>query len=195
MTLQLGVLISGRGSNLVAVSDAIDAGRLDAKIRVVVTNNPDAPGIVWAQTRGIPAVVVRPNGFENRAQYEQSIVESLLSNGVDWVLLAGYMKLVGKTLLSRFKNKMVNIHPSLLPLYKGLEAQKQALDAGATESGCTVHLVNLKMDDGPILGQRRVPVVPGDTVATLSDRILVQEHQLLPEVLQSIALGSMKNTF
>lgn len=188
MTLALGVLISGRGSNLEAVLAAIKAGQLDARVAVVLSNNPDAKGLDVAREYGITAIVVDPQLYPDRLRYELEVVAHLKSHQVDWVVLAGYMKLVGKTLLAAYKNRMINIHPSLLPEYKGLDAQKQALEAGATHSGCTVHIVTSKMDDGPILGQVTVPVLENDTVETLSHRILVEEHQLLPRVIQKLSM-------
>ena len=191
MTLRLGVLISGRGSNLEAVLKAIKSGEVDARVAVVVSNNPDAAGLAIAREYGAEAVGIDPNGYPNRSDYEAAVVERLNAHQVEWIVLAGYMKLVGKTLLHAFPNRMINIHPSLLPAFKGLDAQTQALDAGVKESGCTVHIVTLKMDDGPILGQVSVPVLPGDTLDTLSQRILVEEHWLLPRVIQAISTGAL----
>jgi phosphoribosylglycinamide formyltransferase 1 len=189
VTLTLGVLISGRGSNLEAVLGAIKAGHVDARVAVVVSNNPDAAGLAIARQYGAEAVGIDPKAYLDRSDYESTVVETLRSHHVEWVVLAGYMKLVGKTLLDAFPDRMINIHPSLLPAFKGLDAQKQALDAGVKEAGCSVHIVTRKMDDGPILGQVAVPVLTGDTVETLSQRILVEEHRLLPRVIGEISAG------
>ena len=187
MTLCLGVLISGRGSNFQAIVAAINAGTIDATIGVVISNNPSAAGLKLAEDMGVPAVGIDPAHFADRASYEASVVDVLQSHHVHWIVLAGYMKLVGRALLGAYPNQIINIHPSLLPAFKGLDAQQQALDAGATVTGCTVHIVTRKMDDGPVLGQRTVPIRQDDTLASLTQRILVEEHQLLPEVIRSIA--------
>lgn len=187
MTLRLGVLISGRGSNFQAIATEIQSGDLDASIGVVISNEGNAPGLDLAGKMGIPAIGIDPQRFDSRDAYEAEVVAQLRAHEVEWVVLAGYMKLVGRTLLNAFKHRIINIHPSLLPSFKGLDAQKQALEYGVKVSGCTVHIVTAKMDDGPILGQRVVPVFEDDTVDSLTQRILVQEHQLLPEVIQSIA--------
>ncbi len=183
MTLKLGVLISGRGSNLHAIVQRCTL----ARVSIVISNVADAGGLEIAAKNGIPHVVVDPNDFANRAAYEAKLIDIFFHYEVDLIVLAGYMKLVGKTLISAFKNQIINIHPSLLPQFKGLDAQAQALKAGAPESGCTVHIVTPQMDDGPILGQRRVSIFPDDTVESLSARILTQEHQLLPEIIDGLA--------
>lgn len=189
MTLKLGVLISGRGSNLLAILASIHRGEVTARVSVVISNNPLAPGLELARAHGVTAITVDPSDYDDRATYEYEVVNVLLTHGVQWVVLAGYMKLLGKTLLGAFKRRIINIHPSLLPSFKGLDAQRQALEYGVKIAGCTVHVVTAKMDDGPILDQAAVPVLPDDTVATLSARILAEEHRLLPKVIQLIASG------
>ncbi len=184
MTIVLGVLISGRGSNL----DALLNASVDARVAVVISNNPEAGGLAIATHHGIDAIAISPADYPDRAAYEAVIVATLQRYGVEWVVLAGYMKLVGNTMIRAYPNRMINIHPSLLPAFKGLDAQAQALAAGVSESGCTVHIVTAKMDDGPILGQARVPVLPDDTVERLTQRILAEEHRLLPSIIQQIAL-------
>ncbi len=185
--LALGVLVSGRGSNLAAIIGAIEAGRLPAEIRAVISDNPEAPALAVAAGRGIPALVADRKNFADQTAFEGRIVELLRNQGVDLVVLAGFMRLAGPTLLSAFRDRIVNIHPSLLPAFPGLAAQKQALEYGVKISGCTVHWVNEVMDGGRIIAQAAVPVLDDDTEETLSARILAEEHRLLPEVLARLA--------
>jgi phosphoribosylglycinamide formyltransferase 1 len=185
---RIGVLISGRGSNLQSIVDAVKAGRLDATIAVVVSNRPDAPGLLRARDAGIEAVCVRPRDYAGRDAYDCAIADVLTSRGVELVCLAGFMRLIGPPLLNRFPNRMLNIHPSLLPAFPGLDAQRQALDHGVRVSGATVHLVDANLDGGPIVLQASVPVLAADTVESLSARILVEEHRLYPEAI-ALVLG------
>ena len=175
---KLGVLISGRGSNLVAIHQHIMDGQLNAEIAVVIGHSHQAKGLEFSADSGIPTRVFEPKNYAARDDYDADIVKCLTSFSVDLVVLAGYMKLVGDPMLSAFKGRMVNIHPSLLPSFKGLNAQQQALDYGVKVSGCTAHYVVKEMDAGPIILQAAVPVHDDDTVDTLSQRILDQEHQL-----------------
>ena len=184
----LGVLISGRGSNLQSIIDARAAGRLDASIALVVSNRAAAPGLERAREAGIDAVHLNPRDFPDRVAYDQALAALLLARRVDLVCLAGFMRLVGRPLLDAFPNRILNIHPSLLPSFPGLDAQRQALEHGVRVTGATVHLVTAELDAGPIVLQAAVPVLEDDTVDTLSARVLVEEHRLYPEAI-GIILG------
>ncbi len=187
--LRLSVLASGRGSNFVAIQQAIAEGRLDAVITQVISNNADAPALEKALSFGIKAISVSPKSYPDRAAYEKQIVEYLKAENTELVVLAGYMRLVGETLLQAYPNQVVNIHPALLPSFPGLHAQRQAVEYGVKYSGCTVHFVDGGMDTGPVIGQTAVPVYADDDEDTLSDRILEQEHRLYARCLQWIAEG------
>jgi len=188
--LQLGVLGSGKGSNFRAIAEAIDAGRLNAQVHIVISDFEDAGILDFARERGIPAVYLAPGRFRTKLEPEAEarLVALLREAGVDLVVLAGYMRIVKAPLLEAFPNRIVNIHPALLPKFPGLESWKQALEAGATVTGCTVHYVDSGVDSGPILGQSEVPVLPGDTAETLHARIQVAEHALFPAVLEKLAV-------
>lgn len=179
----MAVLVSGRGSNLQAIIDAIRAGRLQASVEVVVSDAADAPAVARARTAGIPAVVVRRRGYSARAQFELALAAAVEKARPDLVVLAGFMRLLGPEFLDRFPGRVINIHPSLLPAFPGLEAQRQALEYGVKFSGCTVHYVDYGMDSGTIIDQRVVEVMSGDDVDSLSARILKQEHELLVDVI------------
>lgn len=185
--LELGVLISGRGSNLQAILDAIAGGRLDARVRLVIANQADAAGLERAERAGIATRVIRHRAFPDRAAFDAELVSALSRAEVDWVVLAGFMRILTTTFLDAFPDRVVNIHPSLLPAFPGVDAQQQALDYGVRVSGCTVHLVDAGVDAGPIIAQAVVPVLPDDDKGALGARILEQEHRLLPRVLQWIA--------
>lgn len=180
---RLGVLISGRGSNLKAIIDAIAAKRLDAEIAIVISNVADAPGLEHARAAGIETEVISHRGHASREDYDRVLVRILRERGVVLVCLAGFMRLLSPYFVDAFPNRILNIHPSLLPKYPGLHPQQQALDAGATVSGATVHFVNKDLDAGPIVLQREVPVLPGDTADTLAARILEVEHDLYPDAI------------
>lgn len=190
--LKLGVLISGRGSNLKALIEAIKNKELNAKICIVISNNPKAYGLRIAETNSIPTKIIEPKQFNSLEEYEKIILNSLNQYQVDLLILAGYMKVLGPTLLKAFPNKIMNIHPSLLPSFRGLHAQKQAIDFGVRCSGCTVHFVNEELDGGPIILQEAVPVLPKDTDDSLSERILVKEHKLYAKAIQLYAEGRLK---
>ena len=185
----VGVLISGRGSNFQALIDAIDDGRLDARIAVVVSNRADAAGLERAQTAGIETVVLDHRSFASRDEFDRVVARELLDRQVRLVCLAGFMRLVGQPLLDAFPNAILNIHPSLLPAFPGKEAQRQALAHGVKISGATVHLVTAELDGGPIVVQAAVPVRDDDTVESLSARILIEEHRLYPEAVRAILDG------
>jgi phosphoribosylglycinamide formyltransferase-1 len=186
---RLGVLISGRGSNLQSIIDAVASGRLDATIAVVLSNRAEANGLARARAAGIDTVYLNPREHADRDAYDGAIVEVLRARGVDLVCLAGFMRLVGRPLLDAFPGRILNIHPSLLPSFRGLEAQRQALEHGVRITGATVHLVTSDLDDGPIVLQAAVPVLDGDTVETLSARILVEEHRIYPEAIAQVIGG------
>jgi phosphoribosylglycinamide formyltransferase-1 len=175
--------VSGRGSNLQSIIDAIASRRLDATIAVVVSNRAEAPALQRARDAGIEAMHLSPRGYADRDGYDRALVEVLEARGVDVVCLAGFMRLVGRPLLAAFPNRILNIHPSLLPSFPGLDAQRQALEHGVRVSGATVHLVNDELDGGPIVLQAAVPVMDSDTVESLAARILVEEHRLYPEAI------------
>jgi phosphoribosylglycinamide formyltransferase 1 len=182
----IGVLISGRGSNLKAIIDAITGGRLDASIAVVISNRADAQGLDHAIAARIETLVLSHKSYATREDYDRAIVAELKSRGVVLVCLAGFMRLLSPVLVDAFPDRILNIHPSLLPKYPGLHPQQQALDDGATESGATVHFVNNELDAGPIVLQQSVPVVKGDTADTLAARILEVEHQLYPAAIERV---------
>jgi phosphoribosylglycinamide formyltransferase-1 len=196
MALALGVLISGRGSNLVAILDAIQEGTLDAAVKVVVSNKAKAAGLELAKDRGIQTVFIDPKPFAQevnaREAYDLAIGKVLKDHVVECVVLAGYMRIVTPALIRMFPSKMVNIHPSLLPAFPGLDAQRQALEWGTKVSGCSVHFVTEGVDEGPIICQKAVVIDEADTVETLSARILEQEHQLYPQALQFMAQGRLQ---
>jgi len=186
---RLGVLVSGRGSNLQALIDAIADGRLDATIAVVVSNVAGAGGLDRARNAGIATAVLDHRGWPSRDDYDRALVEELSAHEVDVVCLAGFMRRLGSPFIEAFPGAIVNIHPSLLPSFPGLHAQRQALAHGVKVSGVTVHLVTAELDAGPIIVQRAVPVLDGDTEDTLAARILVQEHQAYPEAVQRLLDG------
>lgn len=189
MNRRLGVLISGRGSNLQALIDAIAGGRLDASIAVVISNHEEASGLQRARTAGIEAICLPHRPWPTRGDYDRALARELQARDVGVVCLAGFMRLVGAPLIEAFPNRIVNIHPSLLPAFPGLEAQRQALEYGVKFSGCTVHLVDENLDAGPILAQAIVPVRDEDTDATLSARILAEEHRIYTDAVRLILSG------
>ena len=186
MNRRLGVLISGRGSNLKAIIDAIEQNRLDASIAIVISNRTDAPGLEHARQAGIDTLVISHNGFTTRQDYDRALVKALNDRRVALVCLAGFMRLLSPVFIEAFPNRILNIHPSLLPKYPGLHPQQQALDDGATVSGATVHVVNTELDAGPVVLQEMVPVQPGDTADTLAARILTVEHRLYPRAIEHV---------
>jgi phosphoribosylglycinamide formyltransferase-1 len=192
MSRRLGILISGRGSNLQSIIDATVAGRLDATIQVVVSNRADAAGLARATTAGIEALHVSPRECASRDDYDAALAKALLERRVDVVCLAGFMRLVGRPLLDAYPNRILNIHPSLLPAFPGLEAQRQALEHGVRVSGATVHLVTSELDGGPIVLQSAVPVLDDDTADSLAGRILVEEHRIYPEAIGIVLDGGWR---
>ena len=192
MNRRLGVLISGRGSNLQALIDAIRNAELNAEIVVVISNQPDAPGLIRAQAAGIETLCLNHRDYSPRERHDQAVVRALQERNVSLVCLAGYMRLVGKPLLEAFPNAILNIHPSLLPSFPGMDAQRQALEYGVKVSGVTVHIVTGELDGGPIVLQRTVPVMPGDSPDSLAARILIEEHQAYPAAVRMMLAGRWK---
>jgi len=190
--IRLGALSSGRGSNLQAIIDACEVGKISAKIAVVVSDKSDALALERARRHRLMAVFLNPKEFPTREDYDERMVEILKQQAVDLVILAGYMRIVTPRLISAYPNRIMNIHPSLLPSFPGLRAPKQALEWGVKVSGCTVHFVNETVDQGPIIFQAAVPVFPEDTEASLSARILEQEHRILTQAIQYFAEGRLQ---
>jgi phosphoribosylglycinamide formyltransferase-1 len=190
--VRLGVLASGRGSNLQAIIDAIGARSLPAQLTVVVSDREMAPALDRARRHGIPAVFVNPKDVEDRAAYDRALVRALEAHAVELVCLAGFMRLLGPSFLQAFPERVLNIHPSLLPAFPGLQAQRQALAHGVRISGATVHFVDEGVDSGPIVVQEAVPVLPGDTEQTLSARILEVEHRIYPRAIRLFAEGRLR---
>jgi phosphoribosylglycinamide formyltransferase-1 len=188
---RVAILISGRGSNMSALIAAAADSDYPAEIVGVFSNKADAPGLVAAQSAGIPTVVRSHKDFPDRASFDEEIDRILAGWSVDFVCLAGYMRIFSDAFAARWTGRMINIHPSLLPRHKGLKPQQQALDAGDTESGCTVHWMTPELDAGPTILQRRVPILAGDTAETLAARILVEEHKAYPEALARLARGEI----
>jgi phosphoribosylglycinamide formyltransferase-1 len=190
------VLLSGRGSNLQAIIDAVEAGTLSAEIAVVVSNKQDAAGLERARNHGVPHVWLDPKPFagrpDSREAYDRALLDVLRKYEVDLVLLAGYMKIVTSVLVTAYENRMMNIHPSLLPSFPGLDVQKKAIEHGCKISGCTVHFVTEGVDEGPIIVQAAVPIVEGDSPDALAARILEQEHRIYPHAIQLYAEGRLR---
>jgi len=185
----LGILLSGRGSNFVAIADSIDAGRIpDARIAVIISNKTDAPGIATARQRGLTALVI-PSKGRSREEHDREVVDALKQHGVDLICLAGYMRLLSPWFVRQFPHQILNIHPSLLPAFPGLEAQEQAFAYGVKVSGCTVHFVDEELDHGPIIVQKAVQVSETDDEHTLAARILEQEHLAYAEAIRIVLEG------
>jgi len=189
---RLGVLILGRGSNLQAIIDAIADGRLRAEIAVVISNIQNAAGLDIARVANIPTLVIPHQDSPSRAAYDRALAQALRTRQVDLVCLAGFMRLLGTSFIDAFPNRILNIHPSLLPAFPGLDAQQQALQHGVKVTGATVHFVDAALDAGPIVLQSAVPVRAADTVASLAARILVEEHRLYPEAIDRVLNGGWR---
>jgi phosphoribosylglycinamide formyltransferase-1 len=182
---RLGVLLSGRGSNFQAIAARVSAGEIPAEIVVVIANRPDAPGLDAARRLGLTAVSLPSKGLD-RESYDRQLIATLKEHNVEWVILAGYMRILSAEFIRAFPQRILNIHPSLLPSFPGLDAQHQAFDYGVKISGCTVHFVDEHLDHGPIVMQAQVPVDPSDTAETLSAKILTQEHRIYSESLRRL---------
>jgi phosphoribosylglycinamide formyltransferase-1 len=186
---RIGILISGRGSNFEAIADQVADGRIPAEIAVVISNRPGARGLEVARERNLPAVTIPSRGLD-REVYDRALMEELARRNVDLVCLAGFMRLLSAPLIRAYPNRILNIHPSLLPAFPGLDAQHQALEHGVKVTGCTVHFVDEQLDAGPILLQATVPVLDDDTVETLSARILKEEHRIYSEAIRVVLSGA-----
>ncbi|MFA5383668.1 MAG: phosphoribosylglycinamide formyltransferase [Eubacteriales bacterium] len=192
MVLKIGVLVSGRGSNLQAIMDACDEGKIPAQVVVVISDVGDAPALERARSKGIDASHVNYQGFSDKTEYEKAVAGILKDHHVELVCLAGYKRIVGRDLLDAFPNRIMNIHPALLPSFPGLDAQRQAFEHGVRFSGCTVHFIDKGVDSGPIILQAVVPVQQSDTPETLAQRILAEEHRIYPEAIGLFAGGKLK---
>jgi phosphoribosylglycinamide formyltransferase 1 len=190
--LKLGILISGNGSNLQSIIDHIEKGSLKAVIKIVISNNPDAYGITRAKKHGIPVVVLKNGDFKNKEEFDLELIRNLESKCVDLVILAGFMRIISPIILKAFPQKIMNIHPALLPSFPGIHGQKQALEYGVKISGCTVHFVDEGVDTGPIILQSAVQVFDDDTEETLAARILTYEHLIYPQAIQLFAEGKIE---
>ncbi len=188
MTPRLGVLISGQGSNFLAIADSIAQGRLNAEIAVVLSNHPDAPGLDLARARGLHAVGLASRGLD-REVYDRQLIDELRANRVELVCLAGYLRILSGHFIREFPHRILNIHPSLLPAFPGLDSQHQAIEHGVKFAGCTVHFVDEGLDSGPIIQQAVVPVLDDDTAATLSARIIKEEHRIYSEAIALVLSG------
>lgn len=189
--VRIGALASGNGSNLQAIVDQCDSGAIPGKVVLVLSDKRNAGALRRAADHGIPHRFIDPGLFSDRGMYDTNLVEELLKAKVDLVVLAGYMRLVSDQFVDTFPNRIMNIHPSLLPAFPGLHVQRQALEHGARFSGCTVHFVDKGLDTGPIIQQAVVPILPDDTVETLSKRILKEEHRIYPRAVQLFAQGRL----
>lgn len=185
--LHIGVLVSGRGSNLQAIIEACKRGDLPAKVAVVISDQPEAFALERARTNNIPAIYIAPHNFSTREKYEEKVAATLKQHLVELVCLAGYMRILGQTMLRTFPNRIMNIHPALLPAFPGLHAQQRAWEYGVRFSGCTVHFVDEGVDTGPVIMQAVVPVLTEDTAETLAARILEQEHKIYPAAIKLFA--------
>ena len=191
MSRRLGILLSGRGSNFEAIADSIDTGKLDATIAVVISNRPEAPGLDRARARGLNAACIPSKGLDREA-FDARMADELRANQVDLICLAGFMRLLSASFIRQFPHRILNIHPSLLPAFPGLDAQHQAFDYGAKVSGCTVHFVDEQLDHGPIILQAAVGVLETDTAETLAARILEHEHRTYSEAIRIVLSGKFR---
>ena len=188
-TFRIGVLASGGGTNLQTIIDRQQAGNLKVEIALVISNNPTAGALQRAQAAGIKTLCINHRDYNSREDFDRALVSALKDNDVNLVVLAGFMRIITDVMLSAFPHRIINIHPALLPAFPGLNVQQQAIDYGARFSGCTVHFVDGGVDTGPIIIQAVVPILPGDTASSLSERILQQEHRIYPQAIQWIAEG------
>ena len=189
MKKRVAILISGRGSNMMALVEAARAKDYPAEIVSIIASRPDAAGLAWAKAQGLPTVAVDHKSYATREAFDETVHAALVAARTDLIALAGFMRIQSAAFVQKWQGRQLNIHPSLLPLFKGLHPHKQALDAGVKISGCSVHFVTEEMDSGPIIAQAAVPVLDGDTPETLAERILVAEHKLYPHALALVASG------
>lgn len=192
MKKKIAVLLSGRGSNFISIKKHIESGDINADIVAVISNKQDAKGLETAKEAGLNAVFVNPRDFSTREEYDMELVRIIQTSGADLVCLAGFMRIITPYFINSFKDRIINIHPSLLPSFKGLDAQKQAFDYGVRFSGCTVHFVDEEMDHGAIILQAVVPVLPTDTDHDLAERILKEEHKIYPEAVKLFCADRIK---
>jgi phosphoribosylglycinamide formyltransferase 1 len=189
--LKLAVLISGRGSNMAAIARACQAGQIAAEPVVVISDRGDAHGLTAAAALGLATVVLEPAGFENRAQFEAALARAIDASGAELVVLAGFMRILSSAFVERYAGRLLNIHPSLLPEFKGLNTHRRVLQSGAREHGASVHFVTAELDGGPVICQARVPVLAGDSEQSLAARVVLEEHGIYPKVIGLIASGRL----
>jgi len=192
VTIRLGILISGRGSNMMSILAAIRRGEIDAEVSLVFSNRPKAPGLAWARAEGLPTASFSHLEYESREAFDEAMVEQLKNAGTEWIALAGFMRILSPRFLDAFPGRILNIHPALLPSFKGTDTHQRALDTGVRLHGCTVHIVSPELDGGPIICQAAVPVQDDDTADSLAERVLVQEHLLYPRALALAASGQVR---
>ncbi|OUR63851.1 phosphoribosylglycinamide formyltransferase [Methylophaga sp. 42_25_T18] len=188
------ILISGRGSNMKSIVNAINAGSLDVNVAAVISNRPGAAGIEFAQKQGIQSLVVDHKNFDSREQFDQTLAKEIDQFSPDIVVLAGFMRILTPEFVNHYAGKLINIHPSLLPKFKGLNTHQRAIDAGEKEHGASVHLVTPELDNGPVILQARVPVLQDDDASTLAARVLEQEHQLYPDAINKLVTEKLTQT-
>lgn len=192
MALNLGVLVSGNGTNLQAILDAVTGGALDARVRVVVSNKADAPALERARKSNVPAIAIPHKDFPTREAFDAAVLETLKKHGTEWLVLAGFMRVLTPEFIRAWSGRIVNVHPALLPSFPGVNALRQALDHGVRVTGCTVHFVDEGVDTGSIIAQRAVPVLPDDDEKSLAARVHTAEHEVLVSVLADIAAGRIE---
>ncbi len=185
------VIISGNGSNLQAIIDAIESGRVYARISLVISNNPDAFGLSRAQNHGLPSQVIDHRNYAERSLFDQALMQAVSSCQPDYIVLAGFMRILGTDFIQTYRNRIINIHPSILPHYKGLNTHQRALDNGESEHGVSIHIVTAELDNGPVLLQGRYPIEAGDSVAELQQKGHQLEHRMYPQLLQWLCTGDM----
>lgn len=190
--MRVAILISGRGSNMEAIIKGVQTGLIPAEIALVLSNRAEAAGLIKAKEAGIKTLFLNPKEYKDKGEYDQAIVQTLKAEGVDLVCLAGFMRIISPYFVDAYHNRIINIHPSLLPSFPGLDAQQQAIDYGVKFSGVTVHIVDKGVDSGPVIAQRIVEVKEGDTAGTLAERILAEEHKIYPLVLKALAEGRVR---
>lgn len=183
MKRKLGILISGRGSNMMALVEGSRAPASPYEVALVASDRPEAPGLDWAKAQGVPTLGLPTPTRKDKSQYENALDAALRAANVEAIALAGYMRLLSDDFVARWRGRIINIHPSLLPLYKGLDTHARAIEAGDSHGGCSVHIVTEELDGGEVLGQAKVPILPGDTPDTLAQRVLVEEHKLYPRIV------------
>jgi phosphoribosylglycinamide formyltransferase-1 len=185
-TTRLVILISGRGSNMRSIIEAINHQQLDARVAAVISNRPDAAGLEYASSQSIPTKIVDHKAFEDRESFDRALAQQIDEFNPDYVILAGFMRILTAEFVEHYQNKLINIHPSLLPKFKGLDTHQRAIDAGEKEHGASVHFVTAELDDGPVIMQAKVQVMPDDSAQSLAARVLEQEHQLYPAAIQKL---------